>query len=83
MLTTKCAPLHLRQNLPSTVNSNDFMQDELYESARDFIGKYHNAASDLLKNGPVKMKNDLDAWRERCKEDFCDTKTNMIKDNVF
>ena len=59
------------------------MQDEIYESARIFIEKYDNAARDLLKNGPIKMKNDLDAWRDRCKEDFCDTKTIMVKDNVF
>lgn len=83
LLTTKCAPLHLRQNLPTSVNSNFFEQDELYEPTRCFIGNYVDAAKLILKQGPIKLKNDLDDWKEKCNEDFCENKINNVKENVF
>jgi hypothetical protein len=55
----------------------------MYSESKEFILKYEAQAKDLLKNGPIKIKNDLDAWLEKCKDDFCDNNTIMVKEGVY
>lgn len=55
----------------------------MYSESHEFIERYEKKAKELLKNGPVKIKNDLDSWLEEQKDQEINLKYNQIKEGVF